>query len=67
MLAVFLTYFVNFGTPEWMLLEQVDDYEELTKFVQSKQWNPFSLEKAYLDFFAQSPKRNLVIDKSYSG
>ena len=31
----FLTYFVNFDTPEWMLLEQVDDCEELSKFLTS--------------------------------
>jgi hypothetical protein len=28
----FLTYVVNFDTPEWMLIEQSDDCEELTQF-----------------------------------
>jgi hypothetical protein len=59
----FLTYFVNFDTPEWMLLEQVNDCEELTKFLQSEKWNKFSLGKVYLQFVAQYPKRKIVIDK----
>jgi hypothetical protein len=41
----FLTYFVNFDTPEWMLLEQVDDCEELSKFLTSQKWTTFLLGK----------------------
>jgi translation elongation factor EF-1alpha len=38
-----LTYFVNFDTQEWMLLEQVDDCEELSKILTSQKWTTFLL------------------------
>ncbi len=41
----FLIYFVNFDTPEWMLLEQIDDCEELSKFLTSQKWTTFLLGK----------------------
>jgi len=63
----FLTYFVNFETPEWMLLEHVDDCEELKQFLQCEIWNNFSLGKANFEFVIQYPKRNIVVDKYYLG
>jgi hypothetical protein len=63
LLAVFI-YFVNFDTPEWMVLEKVDDREELTNFLQSEKRNNFSLGKVYFEFVAQYPKRNIIIDKN---
>ena len=59
----FLTYFINFDTPEWMLLEQVDDCEELSKFLSSEKWTNFSLGKVYLDFVSKYPKRIVILDK----
>jgi hypothetical protein len=59
----FLTYFINFDTPEWMLLEQVDDCEELTKFLSSEKWTNFSNGKVYLDFVTKYPKRIIIVDK----
>ena len=41
----FLTYFINFDTPEWMLLEQIDDCEELSKLLSSEKWRTFHAEK----------------------
>ncbi len=41
----FLTYFVNFDTPEWILLEQVDDCEDLSKFLSSEQLKHFLLKR----------------------
>jgi hypothetical protein len=50
-----------------MLLEQVDDCEELTKFLQCEKWKIFTLENVYSDVFAKYPKRNIAIDKKDSG
>jgi hypothetical protein len=35
----FFTCFVNFDTAEWMLIEQVGDFEELTQFLQCEKLN----------------------------
>ena len=59
----FLTYFINFDTLEWMLLEQVDDCEELSKFLSSEKWTNFSLGEVYLDFVSKYPKRIVILDK----
>ena len=56
-------HFVSFDIPEWMLLEQVDDCEQLPIFLSSDKWNGFSLDKSYLDFFAKYPIRNIVVHK----
>ena len=55
--------FINFDTPEWMLLEQVDDCEELSKFLSSEKWTNFSLGEVYLDFVSKYPKRIVILDK----
>jgi hypothetical protein len=59
----FLTYFVNFDTPEWMLLEQIDECEELSKFLDSQKWKTFSQGEIYTRFVEKYPTRNVVINK----
>ena len=34
--CIFLTRFVSFDIPEWMLLEQVDDCEQLSIFLNTE-------------------------------
>ena len=46
----FLTHFVSFDIPEWMLIEQVDDCEQLSIFQSNENWNVFCLGKDYLEF-----------------
>ena len=46
-----------------MLLEQVDDCEKLSIFLNTKKWNVFSLGKYYLEFVAKYPMRNIVVHK----
>ncbi len=62
-LLTILTYFVNFNTPEWMLLEQIDECEELSKFLESQKWKTFSQGEIYMRFVEKYPTRNVVIDK----
>jgi len=55
-----LTHFVNFDTPEWMLLEQVDDFEELSKFLTSQKWTSFFfLGKIIWNLLTNFPKELL--------
>jgi hypothetical protein len=53
----FLTLFVSFDIPEWLLLEHVDDCEQLSIFIASEKWNIFSKGKDYLDFANRFPMR----------
>jgi hypothetical protein len=59
----FLTHFVSFDIPEWLLLEQVDDCEQLSIFMGSEKWNIFSKGKEYLDFANKFPMRTAIVDK----
>jgi hypothetical protein len=59
----FLTPSCSFDIPEWMLLEQVDDCERLSIFLNTEKWNVFSLGKDYLKFVAKYPMRNIVVHK----
>jgi len=52
---------VSFDILECMLLEQLDDYEQLSIFLSSEEWNVFSLGKDYLEFVAKYPTRNIVV------
>ncbi len=61
----FLTHFVSFDIPEWMKLEQVDDCEQLSIFLNTEKWNVFSLGKDYLEFVAKYPMRNTVVYKYF--
>ena len=58
-----LTHFVSFEIPEWMLLEQVDDCEQLSSFLNNEKWNVFSLGKDYLEFVGTYLMRNIVVHK----
>ena len=59
----FLTHFVSFYIPEWLLLEQVDDCEQLFIFLSSEKRKVYSLGKDYLDFVVKYPMRNIVVHK----
>ena len=59
----FLTHFVSFDIPEWLLLEHVDDCEQLSIFMASEKWNIFSKGKEYLDFANKFPMRSVIVDK----
>ena len=59
----FLTHFVSFDIPEWLLLEQVDDCEQLSIFMASEKCNIFSKGKEYLDFANKFPMRIAIVDK----
>jgi len=52
-----------FDIPEWMLVEQVDDCEQLSIFLSSEKWNIFSLDKDYLELVTKYPRRNIVVHK----
>ena len=58
-----MTRCVFFYIPEWMLLEQVDDCEQLSTFLSSEKLNFFSLGKDYFEFVAKYPMRNIVVQK----
>jgi hypothetical protein len=51
---------VSFDIPEWMILEQVDDCEQLSIFINTEKLNVFSLGKNYLEFVAKYPMRFFV-------
>jgi len=59
----FLSHFVSFDILEWLLLEQVDDCEQLSIFLDSEKWNTFSKGKDYLDFANKFPMRMIIVDK----
>ena len=59
----FLTHFVSFDIPEWFLLEQVDDCEQLQIFLGNEKWDTFSKEKYYLEFAKKFPMRIVIADK----
>ena len=48
----YLTHFVSFDIPEWMLLEQVDDRKQLSIFLNTENLNVFSMGKDFLEFVA---------------
>ena len=48
----FLYNFVGYDVPEWMLLEQVDDCEQLFVFLSSHTWAQFSQTQTYVQLKA---------------
>jgi len=54
---------VSFDIPEWLLLEQVDDCEQLSIFLNTEKWIVFSLGKDYLEFVAKYSMMNIVVHK----
>ena len=59
----FLTHFVSFDIPEWLLLEQVDVCEQLSIYIASEELNIFSKGKEYLDFANKFRMRIVIVDK----
>jgi hypothetical protein len=51
----FLTHFVSFDILKWMPLEQDDNCEQLSIFLNTEKWNVFSLGEDYLEFVAKYP------------
>ena len=54
---------MSFDIPEWLLLEQVDDCEQLSIFIAREKWKFFSKGKDYLDFANKFPIRKVIVDK----
>ena len=59
----FLTHFVGYNVPEWMLLEQVDDCEHLSVFLSSDVWAQFSQTQSYIQFKTRHPARDVDLQK----
>jgi hypothetical protein len=59
----FLTHFVGYNVPEWMLLEQVDDCEKLFVFLSSDVWAQFSQTQPYDQFKAKHLARDVDLQK----
>ena len=59
----FLTHFVGYDAPEWMLLEQVDDCEQLSTFLQTDVWENFARGEVYHKFQRDRPNRDIKILK----
>ena len=55
--------FVSLGIPEWKLLEQVDDCEQLSVFLSSDVWAQFAQTQSYIQFKAQHPARDVDLQK----
>ncbi len=58
-----LTHFVSFDILEWLVLEQVDDCEHMSIFLDNEKWNNFSKGKGYLDFADKFPMRKVIVNK----
>ncbi len=57
----FLTHFVSFDIHEWLLLEQVDDCEQQSNFIDNEKWNSFSKGGNYLVFADKFPRGRLLL------
>ncbi len=57
----FLTYFIEYDVPEWMLLEQVDDCEQLSVFLSSDVWVQFSQTQTYIKFKTRHHARDVDV------
>ena len=59
----FLTHYVGYTVPEWMLLEQVDNCEPLSVFLSSDVWARFSQTQPYVHFKNKHRARDLFLQK----
>jgi hypothetical protein len=60
----FLTHFVGYDVPKWMLLEQVDDCEQLSVFLSSSNvWARVSQAQAYIQFKTRHLARAVDLHK----
>ena len=57
------SHFVYLDIPEWMLLEQVDDCEQLHIFLDSETWKVFSMGNDHLEFVSKCPMINIDVHK----
>ena len=63
----FFPHFVSFDIPEWMLLYQVDDCEQLSIFPRRKKLNVISLGTDYLETVAKYKiENNVFTNKLFS-
>ena len=53
-------HFVSFDILEWILLEQVDEYEMLSNFLSSEKCKHFYTSKDFLEFVAKYTTRFVV-------
>ncbi len=53
---------MSFDIPEWLLLEQADECEQLAIFLDNEKWNNFSEGKDYLDFANMFPMRKVIVN-----
>ena len=58
-----LTDSVGYNVPEWILLEQVDDCEQLSVFLSSDVWYHFSQAHPYVQFQTKHPDRDVDLQK----
>ena len=59
-----LTHFMPFDIPEWMLLEQVDECEQLSIFLKNEKWKILSTGTEFLEFIVKYPMmRRFVFHK----
>jgi hypothetical protein len=61
----FLTHFVSFDIPEWLLLEHVDDCDQLSIFLDSKKWEVFSMGGDYLEIVFKCPMIFFFINRLF--
>ncbi len=54
---------MSFDIPEWLLLEQVDECEQLAICLDNEKWNNFSKGKDYLDFANMFPMKKVIVNK----
>jgi hypothetical protein len=59
----FLTYFVGYDVPEWMLLEQVDERRQLFVFLSYDDWEQFSQTQVYVPFKTRHHARDVKLNK----
>ena len=54
---------MSIDIPEWILLEQVDDCDQLSNFLASEKWEVFTTGNDYLEFISKYPIRIIVVHK----
>ena len=59
----FLAHFAGYDVPEWVLLEQVDDCEQLSMFLSSYIWAQFSQTQPYIQFNTRYAARDANLHK----
>ncbi len=59
----FLTHFVSFDIPEWLLIEQVDDCEQLSIFLDNEECYKISKGEKKLDLEDTFPMRKVIVNR----